>query len=196
MCGQWHAAGLAGSGAHEGSSGSLQRPRDGPDGAARPGSACTPGRVLTREPDDQGDKFGGDRRPSGPGQGLPPLPPHQAPVPAQYRARRDEPAPAQLWGQQPDQRGEHRPVRPGQSRRTAGTAKHGDLVAQHQDLDVLRRRRARKQHQPCRETREYEIQQSDRHGQTGSHTSPTNVVSLTTHTATSERTGQPAWQRF
>jgi hypothetical protein len=50
-----------------------------------------------------------------------------------------EPALAQLCGQQPDQRGEHRPVCPAQSRRTVGAAKHGDLVAQHQDLDVLRR---------------------------------------------------------
>jgi len=52
----------------------------------------------------------------------------------------------------------------------------GDLVAQHQDLDVFRRRRARKQYQPAREPSEHEIQQSDRHGQTASHT---NVGYLT-----------------
>jgi hypothetical protein len=41
-----------------------------------------PGGVLAREPDDQGHEFGRDRQPPGPGRWLPPLPPHQPPVPA------------------------------------------------------------------------------------------------------------------
>lgn len=57
-----------------------------------------PGGVLTGEPDDQGDDLAGDRRPSTLDWGLPPLPPNQPPVPAQYRVRRDEPTPAQLCG--------------------------------------------------------------------------------------------------
>jgi hypothetical protein len=102
-----------------------------------PGAA--PGGVLPREPDDQGRELTADRRPPGPGRGLPPLPSHQPLVPAQDRARRNEPVPAQVGGQQPDQRGEHRPVCPARSRRMASAAEHGDFVAQHQDLDVLGR---------------------------------------------------------
>jgi len=128
------------------------------------------GRVLACEPDDQGHKFAGDRRPPDPAGVFRHFHRTSRQCQSSTDTRRDEPAPARLGGQQPDQRCEHRPVRPAQSRRTAGAAKTGDLVAQHQDLDVLRRRRAPKQHQPARETREHEIQQSDRHGRTESHT--------------------------
>jgi hypothetical protein len=40
-------------------------------------------------------------------------------------------------GQQPHEPGEHGPVRPIQARSWVGAAQDGDLVAQHEELDVL-----------------------------------------------------------
>ena len=37
----------------------------------------------------------------------------------------------------PHERGEHGPVRPIQARSWVGTAQNSDLVAQHEELDVL-----------------------------------------------------------
>ena len=39
-------------------------------------------------------------------------------------------------GQPPDQGGEDRPIRPGQMWSRVGAEEHGDLVTQHQQLDV------------------------------------------------------------
>ena len=51
----------------------------------------------------------------------------------------------QLHRQSPDQGGEDRSVGPVQTRCRIGSAKHGDLVAQHQQLDVLGRGRSAQQ---------------------------------------------------
>jgi hypothetical protein len=68
-----------------------------------------------------------------------PVPPGQPGVPAQQGPRGDDQA--QLTelaaGQQPGQRGQHRPVGPGQPRGLDLALKNSDLVPQDQDLRVL-----------------------------------------------------------
>jgi hypothetical protein len=49
---------------------------------------------------------------------------------------------AQHWWQPPDERGEDRSIRPVQTGLGVDSAQHGDFVTQHQELNVLRRRRA------------------------------------------------------
>jgi hypothetical protein len=60
-------------------------------------------------------------------------------MPAQQGARGDDQAQlAEMTaGQQPGQRGEHRPVSPGQPRTLDLALEHGDLMAQDQDLRIL-----------------------------------------------------------
>jgi nucleotide-binding universal stress UspA family protein len=66
-------------------------------------------------------------------------------VTAQQRAWREQPHRPQRAGEQPCQGGEHRTVRPVQLRPGVLPPQHRDLVAQHQQLGVLRRRRASQQ---------------------------------------------------
>ena len=79
------------------------------------------------------------RRPSRPA-GIRPLPGDQAAVPPQHGSRRDQPVHPQPSGQEPDQRGEDRAVGPVQPGPRSGAAQHGDLVPQHQEFRVFRRR--------------------------------------------------------
>jgi hypothetical protein len=79
--------------------------------------------------------------------GIRPLLGDQATMPPQDRARRDQPMPPQHPRQPADQRGEHRSIRPVQARPRVGSAQHGDFMSQHQQFDVLGRRRATKQYQ-------------------------------------------------
>jgi hypothetical protein len=60
-------------------------------------------------------------------------------VPAQQGSRGDDQAqPAELAaGQQPGQRGQHRPAGPRQPRGRDLPLEHGDLMAQDQDIGVL-----------------------------------------------------------
>jgi hypothetical protein len=62
--------------------------------------------------------------------------------------------------QRPDQRGEDRSIRPVQARCRVGSAQHGDFVAQHQEFDVLGRRRAAEQQQEVQQLQEDQIQQT------------------------------------
>jgi hypothetical protein len=72
--------------------------------------------------------------------GVGPLPGDQAPVPSQDGAGYDQPVHPQPGGQQPGQRGEDSAAGPVQPGPGMGAAQHGDLVPQHQQLDVLGRR--------------------------------------------------------
>ena len=99
----------------------------------------SPAVVLGGEsPDERGD-LGADRRPARPVR-ISPLPRDQAAMPPEHGAGCDQPVHPQPSGQEADQRGEHRAVRPVQSWPWMGAAQHGDLVPQHQQLDVLGRR--------------------------------------------------------
>jgi hypothetical protein len=63
-------------------------------------------------------------------------------MPAQDRVRGDQAMATQRSGQPPHERGEHGPVGPVHARSWVGAAQDGDLVAQHEELDVLRGGRA------------------------------------------------------
>ena len=58
-------------------------------------------------------------------------------MPAQDRVGGDEAMATQCAGQPPREGGEHSPVRPVQARSWVGAPQDGDLVAQHEELDVL-----------------------------------------------------------
>jgi len=84
-------------------------------------------------------------------------------MPAQDRARRDQAMATQCPGQPLDERGEDRPVRPVQVRSRVGAAQHRDLVAQHEELDVLGGGRANRQQDQPEHLPEDQIQQPQRH---------------------------------
>ena len=128
-----------------------------------------PGGVLGGEPLDQRGDLGTDRRPARPVR-IGPLPGDEAAVPPQHSARRDQPVHPQPWGQEPAQRGEDRAIGPVQPGPGPGTAQHGNLVPQHQQLDVLGGRRAAKQNQPAAKPDEDQVEQAKRHGRSSSTT--------------------------
>jgi hypothetical protein len=85
-------------------------------------------------------------------------------VPPEHSAGRDQPVCAQPSGQVPDQRGQDGAVGPVQAGPRIGAAEHGDLVPQHQQFRVLRRRGAAEQDQPATQPDEDQIQQTEGHG--------------------------------
>jgi len=96
----------------------------------------SPAVVLGGEPLDEGGYLGADRRPSCP-VGADPLAGDQAAVPAQDGAGGDQPVRSQPCRQEPEQRGEDCAVGPVEPGPGTGTAQHGDLVPQHEQLGVL-----------------------------------------------------------
>ena len=97
---------------------------------------ASPARVLRRHPHDQRRDRLVDRWPAGPVRVGPPRA-NEAAMPAQDGARGDQAMATQRSRQPPDERGEHGPVRPLQAGSGVGAAQHGDLVPQHEELDVL-----------------------------------------------------------
>ena len=63
-------------------------------------------------------------------------------------------------GQQPGQRGQDRPVRPGQPRGPDLALEHGDLVAQEEDLGVLGPVGAGEQGKPAEDAEHRQISES------------------------------------
>jgi hypothetical protein len=53
-------------------------------------------------------------------------------MPAQDRARRDQPMPSQHLRQPPDERGKDRAIRPVQAGLRVDSAQHGNFMTQHQ----------------------------------------------------------------
>ena len=86
-------------------------------------------------------------------------------VPAQQRSGRHEPHPAQRDGQQPAQRTEHGAVQPGQPWPGVVAAQHGDLMTQHQNLDVLGGIRAGEQRQPAQHAGKHQVRESEGHSE-------------------------------
>ena len=121
-----------------------------------------PARVLPRHLLDQHREPGIDRRPAA-AVGIGPPPADQPPVPAQQRVRRHQPAHPQRPGEQPGQGGEHRPVGPVQLRLRVLPPQHRHLLAQHQQLGVLRRRRTCQQRHPAGQADEDQVEHPYRH---------------------------------
>ena len=84
-------------------------------------------------------------------------------MPAQDRVRSDQAMATQCSGQPPDEGGEHGPVRPVHARSWVGAAQDGDLVAQHEELDVLGGGRAAHQQDQPEHLQEDQVQQPQRH---------------------------------
>ena len=84
-------------------------------------------------------------------------------MPAQDRVRGDQAMATQCAGQPPHEGGEHGPVRPVQARSWVGAAQDGDLVAQHEELDVLGGGRAAHQQDQPEHLPEDQVQQPQRH---------------------------------
>jgi hypothetical protein len=62
---------------------------------------------------------------------------HESAVPAQDRCGRDEKTDPAVAGESADERGDHCPVRPGHLRCRGLAARHCELVAENDNLDVL-----------------------------------------------------------
>src|SRR3954453_10168154 len=77
---------------------------------------------------------------------------------------------SKIKGQGPasDQRGEHGAVGPVQTRPRVGSAEYSDLVAQDEDLDVLRRRCAAERREEAEEPNEDQVEETERHGRRSS----------------------------
>ena len=121
-----------------------------------------PAGVVPGQLDDQLGQRAGQRRASR-GPGLGPFLRDHAAVPAQQRSRADDPARPQRPGQDPGQRGEHRPIRPVHPRPWVAAAQHRHLVTQDQDLGVLRRRRPSRQRKPQQQRGQGAIDQANQH---------------------------------
>ena len=81
-----------------------------------------------------------------------------------------------LGGEEPAQRGQDRaigPVHPGPGR---GTAQHRDLVSQHQQLCVLKGRRAAEQDQPAAKPDEDQVEQAKGHGRSSCPTADRRCI--------------------
>ena len=84
-------------------------------------------------------------------------------MPAQHGAGCHQAVHPQRSGQEEDQRGEYRAVRPVQPWPRMGAAQHGDLMPQHQQLDVLGHRRAAEQDQQAAKPDEDQVEQAKGH---------------------------------
>ena len=69
----------------------------------------------------------------------------------------------QRSGQPPHESGEHGPVRPVHARTWVGAAQHGDLVAQHEELNILGGGCAADQQDQPEHLQEDQVQQPQRH---------------------------------
>jgi hypothetical protein len=87
----------------------------------------------------------------------------QVPMPAQHRLRRDEQPRPSAARNQPARCGLHSPVCPRRPRSGDLPAQHGQLMAQDEDLRVLRRAAAGDQAEPTHRSTQDQVQQSERH---------------------------------
>ena len=114
----------------------VDTPTRWPSLSSSPWILLYPQPLFSGEPLDECGDLGADRRPSYPVR-VGPFAGDQAAVPAQDGAGGDQPVCSQLCRQEPDQRGENGAVGPVEPGPRMGTAQHGDLVPQHEQLRVL-----------------------------------------------------------
>jgi hypothetical protein len=93
----------------------------------------------------------------------------QAPVPGQQRRWSDDSMQMQVAGEQTSQSGQDCSIRPAGSRSADLTAKHGDFVAQDEDLEVFGCGVAGEQSQPAEHCDRDQIQQSEQHDPRSCH---------------------------
>ena len=84
-------------------------------------------------------------------------------MPTQDRVRSDQTIATQCSGRPPDEGDEDGPIRPVQARSWVDPAQDGDLVAQHEELDVLGCGRAAHQQDQPEHLPEDQVQEPQRH---------------------------------
>jgi hypothetical protein len=124
--------------------------------------AMSPARIVSRQPHDEIPHLGADPRTTRPVR-IRPVPLDQTAMPSQQRGRGDDPVLTEVTGQQPGQRGQHRPVRPRGPWATGLSAQHGDLVAQHQQLRRLGGIASGKERKPAEHPNHDQVEQSNSH---------------------------------
>jgi hypothetical protein len=117
-------------------------------------------------------------------------------VPGQQGGRGDDPVPTQRAGEQPGQRGQDRPVRPGRVRPAHLMAQHRDVVTQDEDLDMLGRGCAGEQSEPADQPDRDQIPQSEQHGPRSCHDHAVSLKPQVTTRVTSFGTAQVASHRL
>src|ERR1019366_2150965 len=95
--------------------------------------------VLPRQPADELHDLVGKGRTTRPPVRVGPVPLYEGTVPAEDRLRRDEERPPALARHETSEKGDEGTVGPGEAGTSDLAAKHGKLVAEHEDLGILRR---------------------------------------------------------
>src|ERR1022692_3706651 len=113
-------------------------------------AAVSPGRILPWQTQHQVADLLAGRRAAGLAR-VRPLALDQAAVPGEQRTWRDQAVAAQPGWQQPGQRSQDRPVGPVEPGPGDLAAQDRDLMAEDQDLGVLRRLTAAQQEQPAKD---------------------------------------------
>ena len=124
--------------------------------------AVSPGRVLPRHPQHQVADVRTGPRPTWPFRVCPPAC-DQPLMPAQQRARRDQPMSPQHAWQQPGQRRQDCPVGPVRPGPGDLTTEHRDLMTEHHDLRLFGRLAATEQHQPAEYPDHDQVEQAKGH---------------------------------
>ena len=125
-------------------------------------SHVPPARVLLRHPRHQGGERVVDRWPSAPVR-VGPSSTHEAAMPTQDRVRCDQAMATQCAGQPRDEGGEHGPVRLVHARSWIGATQDGDLVPQHDELDIVDCGRAAHQQDQAKHLPADQVRQPQRH---------------------------------
>jgi hypothetical protein len=127
-------------------------------------SPMSPSWILPGEPDDQRFDLVADRWTARPVRIRPMLLDESA-MPRQHGARGNETMLSHPSGQQPGQRGQHRPIRPRQIRPADLAAQNCDLVTQNEQLHGLRRVASHEPRQPPKHLNHPQVQHPNHHDQ-------------------------------
>ena len=122
-----------------------------------------PARVLAREPQNQLLEFRVERRPTEPTARVGPAAGHQPAMPAQQRLRADRERRPRRSRQRPAQRREQRAISRARSRPSELAPRDRELVAEHQDLDLLALARAQPQREQLKHSAYRPIEERPEH---------------------------------
>jgi hypothetical protein len=121
------------------------------------------GRVLVRQADGERAQSGKDRGAPGLGRRRGPPAGDESAVRAQHRCWCQQQLGMSAARQRPNQRRNEGTVGPAHPRLRRGSAEHGELMAQHEDLDMVRGLGPGEQHHEGHEPSEHQVDQLRRH---------------------------------
>lgn len=127
-------------------------------------ATVSPGGVLCGQANGEGAQPGGNGWSTWLGGLGGPAVGDESPVPAQDRGGRDEQPESSVGGEQSGQGGDQGSVGPSHPGSWSASLEYGQLVAQDQDLDLLRPVGSGDQDHPAEELREHHVDQPQRHG--------------------------------